>query len=247
MGVDSSRLAFSNNYYPSIKHFHISAAIYCEKSYDDSFLRKCDYYIDSQDKDIQCLINKEGTNLFVCFRGTDHIKDWRSNLNLNLVDIENSSHQFHEGFYKSWNSVKHSIKNDIEESFDNHMDIQTVIFTGHSAGVVANLAAYDLHDLIKKEYNKGIEAVTFGAPKCCNENFKTDFKKKINCTRFVLKDDIITQFPVGNSYKHLGNPIYMRGQMYEDKSPRSIFNFLGTVVNEHNIENYVDEIKNLIE
>lgn len=243
MGIYSSSLAFSYTS-PLIKHFHVSAAIYCEKSYDDKFLRRCDYFIDSQDKDIQCLINKEGTNLFVCFRGTDTIKDWRSNLNLNLIDIENSS-KFHEGFYNSWNSVKNDIKDDIKESFDNHMDIQTVIFTGHSAGVVANLAAYDLHDLIKKEYNKNIEAVTFGAPKCCNEDFKRDFnKKKINCTRFVLKDDIITQFPVGKSYKHLGIPIFMRSSINE--KTRCIFNFFGTL-DEHNIENYVYEIKNLIE
>lgn len=254
MGVGESKLSFIN---PSmlINKLHLEAAIYCKNVYKDDFIKKCDHFIDHKETDTQCIVNKENEKLFVCFRGSDHIKDWKSNFTIKLEKIlgknADGKRKFHGGFMNSWCSVKEDVKKDIEEAFLNK-DIKTVIFTGHSAGTVANLAAYDLHEFIVDENNRNIEVITFGSPRCCNSDFEVDYEKKIKCTRFVLDRDIITMFPFGIGYRHLGNPIQMREKEVLNRDTSifesfkwlvSGFPFLDIGISDHNIEKYIEELQ----
>jgi len=260
MGLNGSKSSFIPPASLLINNLHLKAAKYCKNVYDDQFMKTCDHFVENINTDTQCIIDTNDKKLFVCFRGSDHIKDWQSNFNLDMKKTwsysKENNNKFHDGFLNAWCSVKEEITNKIKDSLESN-DIEEIIFTGHSAGTVCNLAAYDLYKLIKGK-DIPMQVITFGSPRCCNKDFENDFESRIKCTRFVLDRDIITLFPfnlVGDEYRHLGSPIQMRENevLTEeigifDSIKHTAMGLMSREVGilDHDIKNYIIEIEKYI-
>ena len=260
MGLNGSKTSFIPPASLLINNLHLKAARYCKNVYSDEFMKTCDHFIENIKTDTQCVIDNSDGKLFICFRGSDHIIDWKSNFNLDMKKTwsykKDNNNKFHDGFLNAWCSVKEEITTKIKKSIEKD-DINEIIFTGHSAGTVCNLAAYDLYKLING-MDIPMQVITFGSPRCCNKDFEEEFESIIKCTRFVLDRDIITLFPLslfGDEYRHIGSPIQMRENEVlteEIGLCESIkYTILGLTVAEigvldHDIKNYIKEIEKYI-
>lgn len=232
----------------------LECAKLCENVYDDEFLKNSEYYVENEDSDCQAVIKKSGSTLFVCFRGSDSLQDWRMNFKQLLVSYPtNSGKKVHAGFLIQWLSVKDELLGKLGKLIDKYRYVDEVVFCGHSAGVVCCLAASDFGKQNKLKKLK-CEVVTFGSPRICNKEFKEDFKSRVKCTRIVLDRDLITRLPFRFlGYRHLGTPYQLRENEVINRETSAIetvwWMLLGIVkgdvgIRDHFIDNYVRAIEN---
>jgi len=228
MGLNGSKSSFIPPASLLINNLHLKAAKYCKNVYDDQFMKTCDHFVENINTDTQCIIDTNDKKLFVCFRGSDHIKDWQSNFNLDMKKTwsysKENNNKFHDGFLNAWCSVKEEITNKIKDSLESN-DIEEIIFTGHSAGTVCNLAAYDLYKLIKGK-DIPMQVITFGSPRCCNKDFENDGSPIQMRENEVLTEEI----GIFDSIKHTAMGLMSREVGILD----------------HDIKNYIIEIEKYI-
>ena len=235
---------------------HLMSAKFCKSVYNDTFLRSCEEFIDHPNTDVQVGIIIEGSTLIICFRGSDNIVDWKNNFRFDRSEFPHGSkRRYHTGFLLQYLSVKHELIEKIERVLSNHrIDLDKIIFTGHSAGGQCTIAAYDLMEFVRDKHGLELQVVTFGSPRLCNSEFEEHFESSIDCTRYVNDRDIITRLPMKHmgGYRHLGKVIQMRNNqlIYRDTSVpealsllfRGIWNF-DVGVKDHDIEEYIKNIE----
>ena len=120
--------------------------------------------------------NKEGTGFAViCFRGTQQIRDWLTNLKISTVPIYDPKGlvgecgQMHEGFHNAYKSVESTIKNRL-----NGFEDLPLYITGHSLGGALAVVAtwYQSSQRLAACY-------TFGAPRVGDSRLIGRFKTPI--------------------------------------------------------------------
>jgi predicted lipase len=215
--------------------------------------------IDQSDTDTQCavLVDAPENGLYIVFRGSENRADWDTNLNLEkeVIDfqqeviqeqiVENqetvypyageskSGAKMHRGFVSAYMSVRNPIHTCLKNQSATH-----VVVTGHSlGGALATLAAVDL------QYNFGnqakIEIYTFGAPRVGNGGFRDSFNRRVpNSYRFIYGMDIVPALPrPWQGYSHVDKE-YRLGSRFS-------LNFLSRRFKDHQIQNYIDALKDL--
>lgn len=256
-----SKYSTSNNMNSNaIKKEHLVAAKLCKSIYDDVFLRSCEEFVEHPETDVQCGIMVSESTMFVCFRGSDDIIDWKQNFQFHMTTYPHGSdRKYHTGFLTQWLSVKHDVITKISTMLETHrIDIDTVVFTGHSAGSQVTLAALDLENMLRNIHGLELKVITFGSPRLCNSKFEKHFESHIECTRYVNDRDIITRFPISSwgGYRHLGNAIQMRNKsiLTRDTSVfEAVILFMRGIpkidigVKDHDISEYVKNIEKWLE
>lgn len=192
----------------NFKHEHLIASKMCMGMYE-------------QDK-FKYDLRIEKNNVFVCFRGTNNLADWKRNLNLNMGKYPiDSGNMFHLGFLSEWLSVKQDIISKLDDVITNEKDvIDSVIFTGHSSGgCISAISVYDIHKIIKKKYGLNSKVVTFGSPMFANKEFRSYVDSHLDYTRFKLSGDIVPNLPIlFDQYVNVGNGVYLQNNCRASKS-----------------------------
>jgi len=176
---------------------------------------KYDFIDIEKNGDTQVLIASTTNYSLICFRGTQEIADWKTNLMLSgkrISSYTNNGH-VHSGFHNAWNSARPNI----EEYLDSHQSsfskgnnnvelCHQVLIGGHSlGGALALIAGIEWKD------KYGILGVfTFGQPKVYSKEAKESYET-YNLFgapiplihRYVFKDDPVPSLPPG--YVHIGD------------------------------------------
>ncbi len=158
---------------------------------------------------VQCYIRQQGEHMSITFRGSDSLRDWKTDLTFwkKVVPYNNTSSKIrvHTGFINAYKDpgVRDLIHTYITE------DIHCITITGHSYGAaLAVLCAVDV------EYNfstKDIEVITFGGPRIGNNAFVKSYNKRVCKTlRVENGNDIVTKVPFASwGYHHVGATIHV--------------------------------------
>tara|TARA_Y100000389_G_scaffold169134_1_gene175175 strand:- start:1706 stop:2470 length:765 start_codon:yes stop_codon:yes gene_type:complete len=217
---------------------------YCSKLSKRAYITNKNPIYDTR---VNFIINNN--TLYIYFRGTSSLHDWKINLDarLKLYQKNNNTFKIHNGFYTQYNSVKKYIYSYLIEnnSYDN------IIITGHSlGGALATICSFDISDYI---YNKNITCVTFGSPRVGDKNFINLYNYyNISTHRIVIYDDPVPKWPLNGNYIHICSSIYFKKNkifIKPNKGLISIKRFLIYLfsfdynIQSHNIENYIKIIE----
>ena len=157
------------------------------------------------------LIIENSDKVILSFRGTKEPRDWITDAEFFRIKL-NDNIEIHEGFYKSWLSIKLQIL-DFVKTIDKPLYI-----TGHSlGGALANICSWEL----SSQKIPFVGCITYGEPRSgnktwirqCDELFG---ERKI---RLVNNVDIVPRIPgVLLGYRHTIRNIYIseNGQLYYD-------------------------------
>jgi predicted lipase len=162
---------------------------------------------------VEMYFESSGNKMFLTFRGSDGILDWKDNFRFWKRSIPyqetgtNKKIRIHTGFYEQYKAIRGKVHDIL--SIYNLRWIDEIIVTGHSlGGALAILCALDI------QYNFGwnlivhdvkLTCVSFGAPRIGNYWFKKSFEKRVRKhTRVINADDIVTKIPKIN-YFHVKN------------------------------------------
>lgn len=245
---------------PKLSKIHHDAARLCRDVYDDEYLLSCEGFVDDKETDCQVSLTKEGSTIFVCFRGSDSKQDWKLNFKSSFTEFPiYSGRKVHTGFLMQWLSVKEKVIFQLLHMLQKYEgQIDKITFTGHSLGSNSMLALLSIFENRAQHSIEGIEmdGITFGGPRIGNKKFKEAFESKISCTRIVLDRDLVTRVPFWSNYRHIGNPIQIRENeiINRDTSTWETITWLlkGIVlerdfgVKDHDINRYYKEIGEIV-
>ena len=200
---------------------------------------------------------------FLCmaFRGTDEIRDWFDNLDIQkrqaLFGV------FHEGFWEATQDIWPLIYRDYQHAYKT---IRRPLFiTGHSlGGAMATIAAARMIH----EDSPFVSVYTFGQPRAMNR--ETQLKFNAECKdrfyRFCNNMDIVTRIPARvGGFTHVGQIIYIddkmkmhrgigRWQQFIDAVSGAAEEFvekgfgagvkgLGELIQDHKMEGYIQAVE----
>lgn len=176
-----------------------------QPQFDDTILN----IIDDKVSGVQCYIRQYRNTLNITFRGTDSLKDWKTDLTFWKKTLpygnDKSKIRVHTGFI---NAYKSPAVRDVIHSYISPRIIKIQIY-GHSYGAaLAILCAVDI------EYNfpeKDIEAIVFGCPRIGNNAFKKSYNQRVFKTiRVENGNDIVTKVPFSAwGYHHVGTKLHI--------------------------------------
>lgn len=190
--------------------------------------------------------------LFLVFRGTENLRDWMTDLDMDLVGGPGG--KVHDGFLNALGYVWR----DIWKFIRTQRQRRSLWVTGHSLGAaLATLAVAKLR-LEKDEAVNGL--YTFGQPRTGDrefaKNFDTDFA--VQTFRYVNNNDIVTRVPFRSMhYSHVGTFKYFdeKGNQRDDISwwDKVVDRVKGRIedlfvpgtdgIKDHGMENYVTFLK----
>lgn len=159
------------------------------------------------------LFERKGTNGFVaegpefsvlCFRGSDDLRDWITNLNALPAGWAGSG-KAHRGFASALDAIWPLAEATIARTNT------PVIMTGHSLGAaLATLAAALVQDA---------ELITFGSPRVGDAAFAKSFeRRKGRSQRYVNNRDMVCRLPTERlGYRHVATPVLIDpdGRVFE--------------------------------
>lgn len=142
--------------------------------------------------------------LSIGFQGTSSFRDLLYNADIALVpcsfipDCEGVL--VHRGFQKRYLEIRDDIHDMIRRKRPHK-----VLLSGHSmGGALSQCCAMDLSVCFPGMF---ITCVTFGSPKCGNEEFSKQLEQKVpRHVRIFHQEDPIVLFPLG-MYRHAGKPV----------------------------------------
>ena len=171
----------------------------------------------------------------VVFRGTDHLEDWATNLNLIKVATP-LNREIHRGFQEAYNSVKDALREMLEPLVG-----WDLYCTAHSlGGALACLLALQSGFKFK-------QVVTFGQPRFMGVHGYTNMSK-YNVVRYVNAADIVARIPV-MGFKHTGDVVYInrKGELVHNPSPMYMrldsFWRVWTWIKDHRMTEYVKRLE----
>ena len=224
--------------------------IYCAELCKLSYLNKRNnsLLIDNKKTDCQCYIDYTNIGVFITFRGTTSLEDWKHDADTRTVNPKDNI-RIHKGFYDQYMSVRPKIYNNIK-----NINNENIYISGHSlGGALAYVCAVDIFMVTK---NPNINVFTIGAPRPGNKDFADYFNKNIKRSiRYKNKNDIITKMPMRSSFKHvhssvcLNNGIQQKDKVYNLFVTRFVNTLCTCVTNigdlreNHSVELYINNIK----
>jgi predicted lipase len=208
-------------------------------------------YIDDPHSETQGVLFRTENNIILAFRGTQEMRDWRTNIKIKLrkfsgkskletVDLETeivsllkSEEVFHEnarvhrGFQNAWDSVSQEAIASILR-WRRVCPKANIWVTGHSlGGALATMAAAALQD-------NGVKVsglYTFGQPRVGDWVFQRQFNKALGdrAFRYVNNNDIVPEVPppvlpwtFPRVYRHIGQKYYFDVQGNLTKNPGAV-------------------------
>ncbi len=243
MNLESAKQTFQSGNIDEIFQYALTL---CQESYDVETSFDADkYFIEGE---FPILINKVGKYLYVVFRGTKNdfsgiyssmesisnmiydLSTWNgSGRNQNIKDFENLSRvltketasvQAHTGFLQVLDKYYNELRNEIDKYSSS---VNSIIFSGHSAGGALSTLAYYVYqnDTATKNKIKVDYCINFGSPRVFIDNFNTINLFNETCPntfRCFNKNDIVTYLPfhksiagidlnVASGFIHVGTPV----------------------------------------
>jgi len=217
----------------------------------------------------QAFIVADAEKIILTFRGTDCLRDWLGNFDIDLVGGPFGG-RVHEGFSRSLSLIW----KDIQMTFDllqprpvaTQAEIKgnlktapppSLWVTGHSLGAaLATLSVARLRE--KDQMVHGL--YTFGSPRVGDrqfeEEYNSDFRSKT--FRFVNKNDAVTRVPMRTLfYSHVGQLFYIDGDEMIHTDPAFWYRFVDSIkvrlediadldlstIENHRIENYIKALE----
>jgi hypothetical protein len=158
--------------------------------------------------------------IFLCFKGSSNIKDWKTNLDKSLVTniIDYDIYSLHKGYLNRYVSIS----NKIYKYLDNKT-YTNIYICGHSlGGALATICCFDLITKNIIQYNNTY-CITFGAPRIGDKNFSKIYNKyKIKTYRIVLSGDLVPKLPLDGNYIHTTSSYYFKNNKVYNK-PNKIY------------------------
>lgn len=145
--------------------------------------------------------------LVVVFCGTNEIKDWLTNLDVDKIAVKHG--RVHQGFYEAFLSVWDLIESKIHNA---HQNGDKITIVGHSLGgaLAAQAVLYILrHHLIFSKID--IRLITFGQPRCWDSSMAKYMDAVLGgrYLRFVNVADPVPRVPSRlRSFKHAGKEVF---------------------------------------
>ena len=150
-------------------------------------------------QDTQGFLIQNDQAMVLVFRGTQSLKDWMTDADLNLVNGPGG--RVHEGFICAVNTIWRDLWKLLEEQRAH----RALWITGHSLGAaLATLTAAKIH-LEKGHPLNGM--YNFGSPRVGDDQFARSFDAELAAKtfRFVNNNDIVPRIPFrGLNYRHVG-------------------------------------------
>lgn len=192
-------------------------------------------YIDDPNSETQGIIFRVGQQIILAFRGTQELRDWRTNVKMKLrkfasksklatldteiigtlkpAQIFQDNASVHRGFQNAWDSVAPQVFEHVLRW--RRVDPTSKLWiTGHSlGGALATVAAAALQD-------QGVVVdglYTFGQPRVGDWSFQRQFNKVLGdrTFRYVNNNDIVPEVPppilpwtFPRVYRHVGQHFY---------------------------------------
>ena len=219
----------------------------CQSSYSNSNINNS-IFISDKETDCQCYIKILNKDVFITFRGTTTIEDWKHNIDVKTVNLFKDL-KVHKGFYEQYMSVRGRIYSFIPNILNNNIYI-----SGHSlGGALAYVCAVDIHSTSK---NKNIKVFTIGSPRPGNNVFVDYFNKNIKeSIRYKNKGDLITKLPLKSEFKHVHSAVCLNnGILVKDKMLKifvirladtlcACMSNISSLKDKHSVDLYIDNIK----
>ena len=152
----------------------------------------------------------DGSDVYLCFQGSQERSDWRRNFNKEMLDLDDHS-KVHEGFFEHF----HKFREEVSEKIDKLLkhDFDKIIVCGHSlGGALATLCCYELMYKKYHDYKDRCLCVTLGSPRVGNYYFSFMFNSEFDCFRLVYGSDIVCRLPkftCWSWYYHVGHKIQL--------------------------------------
>lgn len=194
-------------------------------------------------------IVEKNKSIYICFRGSTNLKDWKTNLDKSLLInyLNYDMYSIHKGYYKRYISISNKIHNYLKKKEFNELYV-----CGHSlGGALASICCFDLviNNIIK---NKKISCITFGSPRIGDTNFTKIYNKNnIQTYRIVLSGDPVPKLPLDENYIHLTCSYYLKNNKIYNK-PNKIYvaykRFITSIcdvdysLKNHSMEKYIETL-----
>lgn len=172
-----------------------------------------EHFFDFSDN-TQAIVVGDADKIVVSFRGTQNLKDWRTNLKLRKSQWQVG--RVHRGFNQAIQSAWPDLLERIKAL---RTDEQPIWFTGHSlGGALATVACATLSRDADHDYEIG-GIYTFGQPRVGDGTFARAFRQSLQDRSFrvVNNNDLVARMPRVN-YKHVGQLLYFdtRGEIHSN-------------------------------
>lgn len=225
VGISSEALLLRRLFEPRVKGYsaaNMAYMAYCaEAAYGSPEVSKAkleqlgftingtEHFIDLPGSDTQCLVVGDAEKIIIAFRGTENLKDWRTDLELLKSVWKIGVGAVHKGFYEALESVLSQVIDRIKQLRTNN---QPLWFTGHSlGGALAALACATFCQDKDRELTTYETAgiYTFGQPRIGDRIFTKAFDAEARARYFrvVNNNDIVPRIP-NLGYQHGGNLVY---------------------------------------
>tara|TARA_B000000477_G_scaffold2994_1_gene2803 strand:+ start:21309 stop:22025 length:717 start_codon:yes stop_codon:yes gene_type:complete len=221
----------------------------CKLSYCDN--RNDAIFITDNQTDCQCYINYNNNAVFITFRGSSSIDDWKHDLDTRTENPKDNI-KIHKGFFDQYMSVKDKIYKTIQQ-INKNINLENIHISGHSlGGALAYVCAVDIHLVTN---NPNIRVLTIGSPRPGNKDFANYFNNNIReSVRYKNKNDIITKMPLTSKFKHVHPSICLKDGLQQNDTVYKMFlrrflhtfktsiSNIGYLRDNHSVDLYVDNI-----
>lgn len=170
------------------------------------------YFTDRIDHKKTLVKHVEKNKTYIIFKGTSTRSEWMYNLNIRLND-----NHVHSGFNEYAQECKKEL--DLAKVLTESKD-RDLFICSHSLGASACLILlYEIimfrdKNIMKKL--KSLDIVLYGCPKTGDKEFVQTLKDmllvnhNINIYRYVVQNDIVTNYPPTKEYEHLEDTLLLK-------------------------------------
>lgn len=169
----------------------------------------CEYLYFQSDNDSFTFVFGDDKTI-ICFNGTDDVRDWIENFN---IDKTLNSNDLHDGFETAFIDIYREYHKYFTRAIFYNNPIYII---GHSrGGALAKICTYYLHKYLHIGKDL-LNCITFGAPKVGGKKFREYIQRSdIYMTEIVNKCDPVPPLPYKIfGYRHSGNLHYVKPKWY---------------------------------